>query len=718
VLVVATACTTGNHEIYLSPEGSDSNKGTIEEPFLTLERAQKEVRKIKKNLKSPINVNLRGGKYILNETVVFGLEDSGTEEFAVTYQAYRDEVPLISSSVKIEGWKKADNSPANYPENSRNNIWVADIPEGYILPKYLFMDGKVLPRSATVGFSPPVIRGGWRGKSESDRSQFNFLSGYIKDWSNVRDMELAIMPSCDWTWYNLPLASVNVDSLIVYPAISGSYALGGQSKGYWRTVKTAWFTNCPEGMLEEGNWYASQREKVIYLVSEGDTPPENITVAGLQEYFKIEGKVGNELKEDTPVQYLNFKGLVFINGERDTWDIDHNKNHIQHEWERYDYADALLRFRGAENCIVSDCKFINSGGGGVRLDLHCQNIKVENSDFHHLGGCGVFLCGYGIGYKDVNKNNIVRNNHISYIGEAYRHSAAVTIFQSGENIVANNTIHNTPYNSINITGPRDLDKDFVESGATSLIDIPASKKNDWDLRFKILHSRNNIIENNDISFGVEKLGDGNIIYLSGCGENNIIRHNYIHDITHKYSSAAVRTDAMTRTVHFENNLFYNIIHSGIALKDVNHATDNIIIDAGLDKSLGYLVFRGGPTDGSNVSNNIFIKTDDGKGIFITERRPMRLASVDINKAIMENNVFFQKGLSDEEKKKGAYNIKTRKGKHNLIPLPHTENQLRYEEIEGIRIVNGKPEIDLSAPIFKQGHKPFDLSKVGRVCMDD
>jgi hypothetical protein len=292
------------------------------------------------------------------------------------------------------------------------------------------------------------------------------------------------------------------------------------------------------------------------------------------------------------------------------------------------------------------------------------------------------------------------------------HSAALTIFQSGENLITNNTIHNTPYNSINITGPRDLQKDFVESGATALIDIPNSKKNDWNLRFKILHSRNNLIENNDLSYGVEKLGDGNIIYLSGCGENNIIRHNYIHDITHKHASAAVRTDAMTRSVRFENNLFYKIIHSAIALKDVNHAPDNIIIDAGLDGALGYIVFRGGPTDGSDVSNNIFIKTDEGLGIFISQRRPLRLPPVDLNKAIMENNVFYQKGLNANERKEGIYNIKTRKGKHSLTSIPYSDKQLKYMEIEGISVVDGKPEIDVNATIFTQGHKPFDRSKVG------
>jgi hypothetical protein len=712
VLLLASACSSRNPEIYVSPEGSDDNKGSIEAPFLTIERAKEEVRMINKGSKVPINVFLRGGNYNLNKTIVFDLEDSGSEESPVTYQAFRDEVPVFKSAVEIEGWNKAEGLADNYPESTRNQIWMADSPGGFKLPKYLYKNGEVLTRSTTIGFISPVTHTAWRGKIASDRNQFVYETGIIKNWDHIKDMELALMPTVDWTWYNLPLQSVVEDSSLVRPAIDGAYALGAQSKGIWRGENTSWFTNCPEGMMEDGNWFASQSEGLIYLVSSASTPPSDISVPALQEYFRIEGNVGKDVEKDTPVGYLNFKGLVFMNGERDTWDTSHNKNHIQHEWERYDHGDALLRFRGAENCIVSDCQFLNSGGGGVRLDLHCQNITVENSNFFHLGGCGILLCGYGIGHKDVNKNNVVRNNHISNVGEAYQHSAAITIFQSGENIVSNNTIHNTPYNSIVVTGPRQLEKSFVESGATALIDVPESKNKDWEFRFKVLHSRNNMIENNDISYGVEKLGDGNIIYLSGCGENNIIRHNYIHDIVNPHASAAVRTDAMTRSVRFENNLFFNINHAAIALKDVNHANDNIIIDVSKGNPHGYLVFRGGPTDGSEVKNNIFIKTDPGIGYFIAERRPLRLPPVDLSKAMMENNVFFQNGLTDKDKIDGMYKVKIKKGIYTTALYPHSEEQLKFVNIEGITVSEGEPKIDLSAPIFKQGHKPFDLSKTG------
>ena len=97
---------------------------------------------------------------------------------------------------------------------------------------------------------------------------------------------------------------------------------------------------------------------------------------------------------------------------------------------------------------------------------------------------------------------------------------------------------------------------------------------------------------------------------------------------------------------------------------------------------------------------------------MAERRPARLAPVDMNKAFMENNIFYQEGLQDQEKKEGMVIINLMRGVTTISPFEHTEEQLKFAEIEGITVTDDKPVIDISAPIFKQGHKPFDFSKVG------
>tara|TARA_A100001391_G_scaffold202151_1_gene191010 strand:+ start:1539 stop:1781 length:243 start_codon:yes stop_codon:yes gene_type:complete len=63
---------------------------------------------------------------------------------------------------------------------------------------------------------------------------------------------------------------------------------------------------------------------------------------------------------------------------------------------------------------VKACRFINSGGTGIRLDLHAQRNRITDSEFAHLGEAGILLVGYGLGTKDVNHHNDIINNYIHH----------------------------------------------------------------------------------------------------------------------------------------------------------------------------------------------------------------------------------------------------------------------------------------------------------------
>ena len=81
---------------FVAPAGDDANPGTLEKPFASLQRAQLAVRQ------KPGVVFLRGGTYYLPETLVFTVQDSGTKDASVIFQAYKNEQPVISGGVKLE----------------------------------------------------------------------------------------------------------------------------------------------------------------------------------------------------------------------------------------------------------------------------------------------------------------------------------------------------------------------------------------------------------------------------------------------------------------------------------------------------------------------------------------------------------------------------------------------------------------------------------------
>ena len=130
----------------------------------------------------------------------------------------------------------------------------------------------------------------------------------------------------------------------------------------------------------------------------------------------------------------------------DVWTVEDRG--IQHDWDMFDKDNALVRFRGAMDCAVTNCDLRNSGGSGIRIDLYGKDIKITNNKIFNLGGTGVLLCGYGPGNKDVNKGHLVQNNEIHHIGQLFWHSPAVFIWQSGENRILNNYIHDLPYDAV------------------------------------------------------------------------------------------------------------------------------------------------------------------------------------------------------------------------------------------------------------------------------
>jgi len=96
---------TAEPNFYVSPRGNDGDQGTRGKPFRTISRARDEVRRlIAAGLKKDVHIWLRGGTYELREPLAFTDADSGSNEYSITYAAYRNEKPVVSGGQIIGGW--------------------------------------------------------------------------------------------------------------------------------------------------------------------------------------------------------------------------------------------------------------------------------------------------------------------------------------------------------------------------------------------------------------------------------------------------------------------------------------------------------------------------------------------------------------------------------------------------------------------------------------
>ena len=113
----------------------------------------------------------------------------------------------------------------------------------------------------------------------------------------------------------------------------------------------------------------------------------------------------------------------------------------------------------------------------------------------------------------------------------------------------------------------------------------------WDYIAGFLHNHNNIIENNE-AYELCEIGiDGAVINITGNGEGNVIRRNYIHDVVNHGPDGIIRLDANGRGTLIRENIIYNCAPQGIVLNDRNnHVENNILVDTGIDPKSDWMKY--------------------------------------------------------------------------------------------------------------------------------
>lgn len=700
---VSYGASTDVADFYISNEGSDAWSGTLSEPnadgsdgpFSTLERARDAVRAFNQSAAAKdILVQIRGGHYPLSETVVFGVEDSGKGDSTVTYEAYPGEKPVFSSGQLVKGWRKVSTALLGLPEAAKGEVYVVDMSERFFT---LYDKDGLLPRARSDGFKP---------KEGGSKDRLRFPEGALKNWSNLSDVEILIRPHHAWVLNILPLKSVDEDKQVAHTSVTASYLMNPLH--FLGDLDSCWVENVLEALDEPGEWVLNTQEQKLYLWPRGQSP---VLYPQLTELVRVEGQVDELGPTDVPVRNLVFRGLTFMHGDRYSL-VDGDKG-LQHDWELHDKANAMLRFRGSENCVVESCHFANSGSGAIRMDLHAQNNRVVGNHIEQIGGTGILLCGYGPGTKDVNHHNFVSNNHIHNTGAIYAHSPGIFLWQSGENRVSNNLIHHTPYAGIIISG---VITDFFKKWSREMsptirwheVEGERGERTLEEVR-PYLHSHDNLIEYNEIHHAMQQLADGNGIYIRGAGAGNIIRRNFIHHLlATTVMQSALRTDGGQRDTLITENVIYKCVSQGMQVKLNNRAINNFIVDIipgthkGKQERPSYFKLYEGPMTGGAYQRNILYHPGGDNPRYYEEGKNFRVPVAALAKdANTDFNIYYSAG--DPRVSQSVLDKKQSEGvdAHSLAVDP------LFVDPE-----NGDFRFHPDSPALKLGIVPLDVSKAG------
>ena len=528
LLTLATPATA--LDLYVATNGNDQWSGTLpapnatgtDGPFATLERARDAIRKQKKQgLQEPLNVLVRGGTYYLSAPFTLTPEDSGSQEFPITYAAYPSETPVISGGVPITGWKKSD----------QGNIWTTEVPQvksGDWYFHQLFVDKarRTRARMPNDGYflnEGPIEPLTDRAKARRDpatKKGFRFRPGDIQPWTNLDDANVIQFHS--WTASVHWIKELDEENHIVHFTAPANWPTG-----YWTKNERYYLENFPEALDASGEWYLDRTSGLLsYWPMAGEDPASAQVIAPrLRHLLQIDGKP----EEGTSVQWVNFKGLSFQHSDWHIADKGPADGQAAH------FLTAAVLAHGAKHCTFEQCEVAHVGEYAMWLASGCADNRVVKCHLHDMAGGGIKI-GETTSPKTealAAERNTVHNCFIHDTGHMFHAGIGVWIGRSSHNTVTHNEICDLDYTGVSVG---------------------------WSWGYAPSSANHNVVEYNHIHhIGRTVLGDMGGIYTLGDSPGTRLCHNIIHDV---YSpgiggGAGIYPDEGSTSLLIENNLVYN-----------------------------------------------------------------------------------------------------------------------------------------------------------------
>ncbi|MHB8996792.1 MAG: right-handed parallel beta-helix repeat-containing protein [Armatimonadota bacterium] len=204
-LLTASCCQSAETVFYVAPPpaGNDAwtgrlaapNANRTDGPFATLNRAREAVRNLrtKGSAAGPVSVQLRQGRYCLDQTLTLGPEDAGSKEAPVSWARYQNEKPQIIGGRLISGLKPVGGGK-----------WAVTLPQvqaGNWNFKSLFIDGKRMIRARYPNYeaSDPYRKGFLY--AANDINSFGTSVGCIHNVGDWMEYEVNVPAAGEYTFW-------------------------------------------------------------------------------------------------------------------------------------------------------------------------------------------------------------------------------------------------------------------------------------------------------------------------------------------------------------------------------------------------------------------------------------------------------------------------------------------------------------------------------------
>lgn len=433
---------------YVAPNGSDSNDGSQNSPFATIEGAKNAIKSLKNSGGLPnggITVYIRGGTYNVSKEILFTNEDSGTEQCPITYKAYENEKPVFSGGVTIDGSKFAkvtDETVLNriIDTNAKQNIYGVSLEEynisdyGYeeglkrwgvcgtsaLAPVEVFVDDTALdmaryPNRDENGktkylFTGEVISNPHSSDNtnNSGKPVFKYDDERIEKWSSVKNTAVHGLFPNPYFFEGHSINSVDKDNNQITLTSGGYYGITKGNRYYYMNVL--------EELDNENEYYIDTEKNMLYIYAPNGLNGKNVSLSVMGKnfyesmfhfkkasYITLDGLEitltrthgvwidgGNSIKlENCTIKNIGLRAVTV--GSLDTSGSDRNyyvRGYRATDTQpitREKYLEYAGYNHGVENCQIYNC---GAGGvrfyGGDRVELEPCGYYLKNSVIHDV----------------------------------------------------------------------------------------------------------------------------------------------------------------------------------------------------------------------------------------------------------------------------------------------------------------------------------------------
>ena len=348
-------------DLYVSPDGKDSNNGSANEPLATLHAAQQKARSVAG--KDSVTVHVADGVYYFQAPLTFTAEDSGTAQFPIVYQSTTENGAVLSGGSALNlTWKATD-----------NGVFTAQTTEGIEIDQ-LFIDGKNQRMARYPNYDPAKKAEAYQGHSSSA-----FSVERAKNWENPEGGYIHAMHRARWGGYHYRITGKDDKGDVTYEGGWQNNRQMGMHKDQ-RMVE-----NIFEELDAKGEWYHNGKNNTLYFIPPADVDLNN----ALAEVVRLRHIIEFNGTESAPVKHITLKGFTVRHAARTF--MDTKEQLLRSDWAIY--RGGAYTLTGTENIQILDSTFDQVGGNAIFVNNYNRNVLVKGCHIVDAGASGICFVG-------------------------------------------------------------------------------------------------------------------------------------------------------------------------------------------------------------------------------------------------------------------------------------------------------------------------------------